>query len=109
MICQSNPAGPLAATTLYENGLTVLPVTTAWPGQYQAEPDGGIALRCGVRQPPPWSTVLLCTLPAFETELSGLAVPVMVSDIHHATRPSGYEAGTKPSAVTQPVPACPRL
>src|SRR5215207_4530557 len=109
MICQSNPGGPSAATTLAENTLRVSPVTTAEPGQYQAEPDWGITLRCGVRQPPPWSTVLLCTLPGFETELSGLAVPVIVSDIHHSTRPSGNETGTKPSAVIHPVPACPRL
>src|SRR6266511_371141 len=90
-ICQSNPGGPLAATTLYENTSRVSPTTTAEPGQYQALPDWGITPSCGVRQPPPCSTVLLCTFPGFVTELSGLAVPVIVSDIHHTTRPSGSE------------------
>ena len=63
----------------------------------------------GVKQLAACRTRLLCTLPTFATELSGLAVPVIVSDIHQLVLPSGSGTGTKPSAVTQSRPACPRF
>jgi hypothetical protein len=109
---QSKPGGPDADTSLYENTFIVFPWMTTDPGQYHAPPELGTSSglpKVGVRQLPLCCTMSLCTFPRFDTELSGLAVPVVVSDIHHRVRPSGTWTGTKPSAVTQPVPARPRF
>ncbi len=94
---------------MYPNTRKVFPETTPDPGQCHAEPCAGNGVNDGVRQLAACRTRLLCTLPTFETELSGLAVPVIVSDIHQLVVPSGSGTGTKPSAVTQPRPACPRF